>query len=213
MCPSFSLELELTSRFDGDGMLHGVLFPKDPSSPPTYTNRHLATPMLSLALILLRSPVPSIALLISPLSSLHRLAKALTEAVFLLIRARMGVLSVANTAVVWWGQGMGSEAAEEIRAEVAAEKLEAEKAGGSRPNLRRRLTNKGMGYKRDHRLLATCESGPPLEVRVPELETVRWDRLEDTKGENLNTKRGKMGWMSRLGLSAVSEVSYPVSVM
>lgn len=199
-------------RFDGDGMLHGVLFPTDSSSPTLYTNRHLATPMLTLALLLLRSPIPSIALLISPLSSLHRIVAALTEAVFLLVRARMSVLSVANTSVVWWGQGMGSEAAEEIRAEVAAQQAELDVGGEKRPNIRRRLTNKGLGYKRDHRLLATCESGPPLEVRVPELETVRWDRLEDTKGEDLNARRGEKSWLKRFGMSSVSEVSLGASV-
>ncbi|KAK8869803.1 hypothetical protein IAR55_000371 [Kwoniella newhampshirensis] len=151
--------------FDGDGMLHGVFFPDGRNTSPLYTNRHLVTPLLAMTLLLLRSPIPSIALLISPLSSLHHIVVAIIQAFFIALRARMGVLSVANTSVIWWGQGLGSDAeAEQVTG--AGEEREA--------------------MPLDHRLLATCESGPPLEVRVPELETVGWDRLvdEDT-GENL----------------------------
>lgn len=154
-------------------MLHGVLFPDTPDSPPTYTNRHLATPLLTLTLLLLRSPIPSIALLISPLSSLHRIFTAIIQAFFIAIRAQMGVLSVANTSVVWWGTGLGSESSE---------------------------SSKSL----DHRLLATCESGPPLEVRVPELETVDWDRLDDGT-ESLANRRGAWPWWKRWTLSRVQE--------
>nr|XP_018263840.1 uncharacterized protein I303_03713 [Kwoniella dejecticola CBS 10117]OBR85998.1 hypothetical protein I303_03713 [Kwoniella dejecticola CBS 10117] len=140
--------------FDGDGMLHGVYFAK---AGPLYTNRHLATPLLSMTLLLLRSPLPSIALLISPLSSLHRIVTAIIQAFLIAVRARMGVLSVANTSV-----------------------------------------------SPDQRLLATCESGPPLEVRLPELQTVGWDRL-DEHGETLSNRRGRWEWWKRFGLSRVQE--------
>jgi hypothetical protein len=163
------------SRFDGDGMLHGVLFPTSPSKPPLYTNRHLATPLLTMTLLLLRSPIPSIALLISPLSSLHRIVVAILQAFVIAVRARIGVLSVANTSVVWWGRGLGLEAA--LEDEIL-----------------------------DNRLLATCESGPPLEVRLPELETIAWDRLDDGN-EHLDSRRGKWQWWKRFGLSRVQEVS------
>nr|XP_019013550.1 uncharacterized protein I206_01620 [Kwoniella pini CBS 10737]OCF52331.1 hypothetical protein I206_01620 [Kwoniella pini CBS 10737] len=145
--------------FDGDGMLHGVHF----GDEPRYTNRHLATPLLSMTLLLLRSPLPSIALLISPLSSLHRIITAIIQAFLIAVRARMGVLSVANTSVIWWGR-----------------------------------------EPPDQRLLATCESGPPLEVRLPELQTVGWDRLND-QGESLSDRRGRWEWWKRFGLSRVQE--------
>ncbi|ORX39888.1 carotenoid oxygenase [Kockovaella imperatae] len=148
--------------FDGDGMLHGVYF--TPEGVPLYTNRHLATSLLKMTLLLLRSPIPSIALLISPLSSLHRIVAAILQSFFLALRARLGVLSVANTSVFWWGT-------------TSAES--------------------------DHRLLATCESGPPLEVRVPELETVGWDRLLDRSGESLKSWRGP--WWKRFALSRIQE--------
>lgn len=173
---------ELMFRFDGDGMLHGVLFPTSADQPPTYTNRHLATPLLTLTLLLLRSPIPSIALLISPLSSIHRIIVAIIQAFFIAVRAQMGVLSVANTSVLWWGKGMGQEAAAE------------------------RQFGTGVVEEWDNRLLATCESGPPLEVRVPELETVDWDRLADETGESLGVRRGKWEWWKRWTLPRVQEV-------
>ncbi|OCF35459.1 hypothetical protein I316_03011 [Kwoniella heveanensis BCC8398] len=146
--------------FDGDGMLHGVYFPAEKGAEPLYTNRHLATPLMTMTLLLLRSPIPSIALLISPLSSLHRIVMAIVQSFFIAVRARMGVLSVANT----------SDAV------------------------------------RSQRLLATCESGPPLEVRVPDLQTVDWDRLEEeSTGENLGQRRGQWEWWKRIGLSRVQE--------
>ncbi|WVW83059.1 hypothetical protein I302_105076 [Kwoniella bestiolae CBS 10118] len=143
--------------FDGDGMLHGVFF--DSHGQPLYTNRHLSTPLLTMTLLLLRSPLPSIALLISPLSSIHRIIVAIVQAFLIALRARMGVLSVANTSVIW-----------------------------------------------DQRLLATCESGPPLEVRLPSLRTVGWDRLKDPHtGESLADRRGQWEWWKRFGLSRVQE--------
>jgi hypothetical protein len=176
-------------------MLHGVHFP-DPStlthaSPSSqtrraiYTNRHLATPLLDLTLLLLRSPIPSIALLISPLSSIHRIISAIIQAFTIAIRARLGVLSVANTSVIWWATGLGTEAEEEKGID--------DSLGPSEDLV-------------DGRLLATCESGPPLEVRVPGLETVRWDRLDDVSGESLGNRRGKWEWFKRWGLSRVQEV-------
>jgi hypothetical protein len=99
----------------------------------------------------------------------------------------MGVLSVANTSVIWWGTSLGVEAEEEkgIDDDLALE---------------------GDQDEGDGRLLATCESGPPLEVRVPDLETVRWDRLDDGLGESLGNRRGKWEWFKRWGLSRVQEV-------
>ncbi|KAL7423941.1 hypothetical protein Q5752_001526 [Cryptotrichosporon argae] len=182
--------------FDGDGMLHGVLFPSDDNGAPVYTNRALATPLLTLTLLSLRSPIPSIALLISPLSSLPAVALAVLQAFAIAVRARMGVLSVANTSVVWWGTGMGSEAAAE-RAAAAAEAAEAEASED---------TQGDDESVRNHRLLATCESGPPLEVRVPGLETVGWDRLADAAGASLKSQsRPGRSWWSRWGLPAVQE--------
>jgi hypothetical protein len=179
-------------------MLHGVHFPDTsthnhagPSRTSThraiYTNRHLATPLLDLTLLLLRSPIPSIALLISPLSSLHRIISAIIQAFTIAIRARLGVLSVANTSVIWWATGLGTEAEEEKGID--------DSLGESEDLV-------------DGRLLATCESGPPLEVRVPGLETVRWDRLDDVSGESLGNRRGKWEWFKRWGLSRVQEVGF-----
>ena len=180
-------------------MLHGVLFPNSPDTPPLYTNRHLATPLLTLTLLLLRSPIPSIALLISPLSSLHRIVTAIVLAVFIAIRARLGVLSVANTSVIWWGQGLGQEAAEE-NAKITDERDESLSSSAHTS-----ITDLDI----DNRLLATCESGPPLEVRLPDLETVGWDRLVDPAlGETLLHRRGMRTRWRQWTLSRIQEVKF-----
>lgn len=162
-------------RFDGDGMLHGVFFPprtaENPSPAPRYTNRHIATPVLSLSLMLFRAPLPSISLLISPLSSLHRILVAIMTTFLLALEAGVGTLSVANTNVIWWGKGLGSEAEQDY--EHGMDKQD----------------KRSVDEWQTGRLLATCESGPPMEVRVPALETMGWDRLEDDKGETLTVRR------------------------
>lgn len=187
-------------RFDGDGMLHGVFFPEhgDPS-PPLYTNRHLATPILSLSLLLMHSPLPSISLLISPLSSLHRIVTAIMHTFLLALEARVGTLSVANTNVLWWGSNLGSEAAAEAK-EVDG------RAGESAA-----IARDPCAEDKDGRLLALCESGPPLQVRVPGLETVGWDRLKDkTTDRDLRDRRRGWGW-KRWGLGRIQEVSSAVA--
>jgi carotenoid cleavage dioxygenase-like enzyme len=188
----------LLLRFDGDGMLHGVYFPKPASegsdpNPPQYTNRHVSTPILSLSLMLLRAPLPSISLLISPLTSLHRILGAIITTFLMAFEAGVGTLSVVNTNVLWWGAGLGSEAAEE-------ERMNNENKGTQGSNAQR-------GSGKTGRLLGLCESGPPMEVRVPELQTVGWDRLEDDQGEQLSETYGKWdprGWR----LARIQEVSH-----
>ena len=44
------------------------------------------------------------------------------------------------------------------------------------------VTNTGLFYH-DGRALATCESGPPIRVQLPELETVGWFNGESAEGE------------------------------
>ncbi|KAJ9118149.1 hypothetical protein QFC22_004052 [Naganishia vaughanmartiniae] len=194
----FSLIIMMNDdRFDGDGMLHGVFFPEDgDDTAPLYTNRHLATPILSLSLLLARSPLPSISLLISPLSSLHRIITAILHTFMLALEARVGTLSVANTNVLWWGSGLGTEAnGEDPKGRTT---LEANKD-------RQTTSDSATGEEQDGRLLALCESGPPLEVRIPELETVGWDRLEDKKtGRDLRDVRKGWGWR-RWGLGRIQE--------
>jgi hypothetical protein len=180
-------------------MLHGVFFPEDGDDrAPMYTNRHLATPILSLSLLLARSPLPSISLLISPLSSLHRIITAILHTFMLALEARVGTLSVANTNVLWWGSGLGMEANDEVTKGTAD-------VSGATNDIK--TTGVKAVEERDGRLLALCESGPPLEVRVPELETVDWDRLKDKKtGQDLRDDRKGWGWR-RWGLGRIQEVN------
>ena len=82
-------------------MLHGVFFQKSSGKEgkitPFYTNRHVATPILALSLLLLRAPLPSIALLISPLTSLHRIMAAIITTFLLAFEAGVGTLSADET--------------------------------------------------------------------------------------------------------------------
>ena len=120
----------------------------------------------------------------------------------------MGVLSVANTSVIWWGQGLGREAEEEAAVEASMIVVPEEMLGASSSSPRRHSISTLREYPKDHRLLATCESGPPMEVRVPELETVGWDLLDESyTGESLATRRGKWAWWQRWTLPRIQEVS------
>lgn len=104
----------------------------------------------------------------------------------LAFEAGVGTLSVVNTNVVWWGSGLGSEAED-------------------KPNAAGEENSEGV-IKKTGRLLGLCESGPPMEIRVPELETVDWDRLDDGQGESLRENYGKWdprGWK----LARLQEVS------
>ncbi|KAJ9111657.1 hypothetical protein QFC19_001014 [Naganishia cerealis] len=179
-------------------MLHGVFFPEEEDgTAPLYTNRHLATPILSLSLLMARSPLPSISLLISPLSSLHRIITAILHTFLLALQARVGTLSVANTNIIWWGSNLGMEADNEV-AKGTSHFLET--INGSQE-----VRGNGTSEEKDGRLLALCESGPPLEVRMPGLETVGWDRLKDkSTDEDLKDRRRGWGWR-RWGLGRIQE--------
>ncbi len=192
-------------------MLHGVFFPaasSDSSSNaagsapnsalPRYTNRALTTQALNLSLLLARTAVPSIALLIGPLNNLHRIATAVVHTLLIALEAGVGTLSVANTNMLWWGSGLGEEAGGDEGQRGAEAACEAP-----------------ARTRKDGRLLALCESGPPLEVRVPALETVDWDKLRETAQEgasvqsprprSLNMVRRGWGW-KRWGLGRIQDV-------
>lgn len=61
----------------------------------------------------------------------------------------------------------------------------------------------------DGRALATCESGPPMVVRLPGLETQGWWDLEGDGGEiGLRQKAGKLtGWMLEWCTAHVSRLA------
>lgn len=56
-------------------------------------------------------------------------------------------------------------------------------AGSSYPIQRISVANTAMLYH-DGRALATCESGPPMRVALPGLETVGWYNGKTAEGEN-----------------------------
>lgn len=129
-------------RFDGDGMLSGVLFQKtaNGSIQPMFVNRFMLTDvyLASVHSKGRRAITPSIATLLSPITSLHRIMFSILRTVFLCFLSfftqfPIKRISVANTAVLF----------------------------------------------HDGRALATCESGPPLWIELPTLNTVGWWSLDE----------------------------------
>ena len=64
------------------------------------------------------------------------------------------------------------------------------------------VTNTGLFYH-DGRALATCESGPPIRIQLPEMETVGWYNGESAEGEKQGAPRprgfgakGLLGFMN-----------------
>ncbi|OJD37350.1 carotenoid oxygenase [Diplodia corticola] len=136
--------------FDGDGMLAGVLFePTDHGRiQPKFVAQFILTDVLlsTLSNPALRFPIlPSIATLVSPLSSLLTILLSILRTVLLVIlshlpgsRQAIKKISVANTAI----------------------------------------------YYHDGRALATCESGPPIRVSLPDLSTIGWFNGSSAEGES-----------------------------
>ncbi|KAF2860297.1 retinal pigment epithelial membrane protein [Piedraia hortae CBS 480.64] len=136
--------------FDGDGMLCGVLFSIDEETGkvvPQFVNQFVLTDLYLSAINSpnLRVPiVPSITILINPLTSLLKIAMSVMRTVALVIlsflpgsKQKIKRVSVANTNIVF----------------------------------------------HDRRALALCESGPPMRVHLPGLETVGWFNGHRAEGE------------------------------
>ncbi|KAH9813775.1 carotenoid oxygenase [Melampsora americana] len=85
--------------FDGDGMIHGVYF-SSPTSP-LYVNRFVETDIYRASKRRGSSILPSIASLISPISSPASLLATILRAVFINWLSNVSRLTVANTALVF----------------------------------------------------------------------------------------------------------------
>ncbi|KAI5209293.1 hypothetical protein AUEXF2481DRAFT_3499 [Aureobasidium subglaciale EXF-2481] len=135
--------------FDGDGMLSGVSFTKQPdgSVQPEFVNQYILTDIFlsTVASPRLRSPIlPSIATLVNPLASLITIVLRILRTIVLVILSflpgstrAIKKISVANTSILY----------------------------------------------HDGRALATCESGPPMRIALPGLETVGWYDGNRAEGE------------------------------
>lgn len=136
--------------FDGDGMLSGVSFRRQDQGrhvEPEFVNQYVLTDVYlsSLATPALETPIlPSIAILVNPLSSLFAITWRILRTLLLVALSHLPGsqqaikrISVANTAVLY----------------------------------------------HDGRALATCESGPPMRISLPGLETVGWFNGRQNEGE------------------------------
>lgn len=135
--------------FDGDGMLSGVAFSRQPdgSVQPDFVNQYILTDVFlsTISSPRLRSPIlPSIATLVNPLASLITITLRILRSILLVILSflpgsfrAIKKISVANTAILY----------------------------------------------HDGRALATCESGPPMRIALPGLETVGWYDGNRAEGE------------------------------
>lgn len=137
--------------FDGDGMLTGVWFDREPANPqravPHFVNQYILTDVYlsSVENDSLRTPIlPSIATLVNPLSRLLVIIWRIVRTVLIVLmshlpgsRTAIKRISVANTSILY----------------------------------------------HDGRALATCESGPPIRITLPGLETVGWFNGNNAEGE------------------------------
>lgn len=135
--------------FDGDGMLAGVLFNRaeDGQIHPEFVAQFILTDLFlsTLSNPSLRHPIlPSIATLVSPLSSLVTIMLRIMRAIFLVILSHLP---------------------------------------GSRQAIKKTsVANTGI-YYHDGRALATCESGPPIRISLPTLDTIGWFNGSSAEGE------------------------------
>ena len=136
--------------FDGDGMLTGVAFLRYGEKGivrPEFVNQYVLTDVYiaSMTSPLLETPIlPSIATLVSPLSSLVAITLKIVRTLVLVLLSHLPGsqqvikrISVANTAFLY----------------------------------------------HDGRALATCESGPPMRMALPGLETIGWYTGSNCEGE------------------------------
>lgn len=134
--------------FDGDGMLTGVAFRRTKQGvQPEFVNQFILTDLYlsSLSSSFIRTPIlPSIATLVSPLSTFFHVVFCVLRTVLLVILSRLPgstqaikKISVANTGILF----------------------------------------------HDGRALATCESGPPMRISLPGLETIGWFNGKRAEGE------------------------------
>ena len=136
--------------FDGDGMLCGVSFsrnPLDDTIRPEYVNQYVLTDVFlntTTTPPMRKSPLPSITTLSNPFASLLTICLSIFRSMFLVLLSHLPGseqaikrISVANTAVLY----------------------------------------------HDGRALATCESGPPMRVQLPSLETIGWFNGKKAEGE------------------------------
>ncbi|KAF2199023.1 carotenoid oxygenase [Delitschia confertaspora ATCC 74209] len=136
---------------DGDGMLSGVIFQRSLVDPtkivPHFVNRFILTDLYlySLENPSLQGPIlPSIAILVNPLSSLMAIVLRILRTILIVFLSHLpgseqGIkkISVANNALVF----------------------------------------------HDGRALSTCESGPPIRIKLPGLETIGWYDGDSAEGE------------------------------
>ncbi|KAK0548094.1 hypothetical protein OC846_004613 [Tilletia horrida] len=150
--------------FDADGMLAGVYFKRTGQDrkyiTPFFVNRYILTDVhISTSVRARRALLPSIASLINPALSLFTLTMYIMRAVILVF--------VTWTPFLWTGP------------------LARWKHGGGKIK-RISVANTSIWWH-DRKALAGCESGPPIQVKLPELETSQWwvgqgsDSAEPTK--------------------------------
>ncbi|KAE8222209.1 hypothetical protein CF319_g4544 [Tilletia indica] len=136
--------------FDADGMLSGVYFKRGEDGltiAPNFVNRFILTDIhLTTSSRAHRAILPSIATLIDPAVSLLSLSLNIMRAVILVF--------VTWIPFMWTGS------------------LTAWKEGGGKVK-RISVANTSIWWH-DRKALAGCESGPPIQIRLPELETSQW---------------------------------------
>ncbi|CAD6934714.1 unnamed protein product [Tilletia controversa] len=157
--------------FDADGMLSGVYFKRGEDGlviVPNFVNRFILTDIhLTTSSNARRAILPSIATLIDPTVSLASLMLKIMRAVILVFATWIPFL--------WTGS------------------LAAWKDGGGKVK-RISVANTSIWWH-DRKALAGCESGPPIQIRLPELDTSQW-----WLGQGTDAERPTKTWAAGPGL-------------
>ena len=146
--------------FDGNGMLAGVFFPEPSSQPiqPQFINRSILTDVYRLTTDRLQTPIiPSIATLVDPSTTLWTLFLGVTRA--FLFYALTWIPGLYHRSAASCFNDAGDNIDEKEQDRYKATRLS--------------VANATIWYH-DGKILTGCESGPPMRVLLPGLETLDW---------------------------------------
>ncbi|PWN27658.1 carotenoid oxygenase [Jaminaea rosea] len=145
--PMANANLERESHwFDGDGMLHGIFFGVSEGNQiaPSYVNRYVVTDVLAGTSSNATRPI---------LPSISTLSSPYVSLLTMLYEILRSLVLCLSTWIPWtWSLARGKGTERVSRISVANTSV----------------------YAHDSKVLAGCESGPPMQIILPTLDTAGW---------------------------------------